>query len=203
MSDPTPPNGSAEAPRATRSLRADAERSVRAILEAAERVLADDPAASIEQIAEAAGVARTTIHRRFASRQALLDAMAETAVRQLTEAIEATRPEAVPPLVALHQITANVLRVKSSWRFAFAQNLAEDSPPARAQREIARRCRELLGRARDEGLLDADADLEWTRQVYYALIGAALHDERTEADPDALATRIVRTLLHGVGPRTR
>ncbi|HEY9379181.1 MAG TPA: TetR family transcriptional regulator, partial [Jiangellaceae bacterium] len=53
-----------------RPLRADAERSVRAILEAAERVLADDPSASMEQIAEAAGLARITVHRRFASWQA-------------------------------------------------------------------------------------------------------------------------------------
>ncbi|MDG4862728.1 helix-turn-helix domain containing protein, partial [Streptomyces sp. T-3] len=63
-----------------RPLRADAERSVRVILEAAERVLAADPAASMEHIAEAAGVARTTVHRRFANRQALVDALADSAV---------------------------------------------------------------------------------------------------------------------------
>ncbi|MGW0436862.1 helix-turn-helix domain-containing protein [Micromonospora sp. NPDC003197] len=68
---------------AARSLRADAERSVRAILEAAERVLAEEPGASMEQIAAAAGVARTTIHRRFANRQALIDALASSAARQL------------------------------------------------------------------------------------------------------------------------
>jgi AcrR family transcriptional regulator len=42
-------------------LRADAERTVHAILAAAERVLSADPAATMEQIAEQAGVARTTI----------------------------------------------------------------------------------------------------------------------------------------------
>jgi len=53
----------------TKPLRADAERSIRSILEAAERVLSADPAASMEQVAEAAGVARTTIHQITANVQ--------------------------------------------------------------------------------------------------------------------------------------
>ncbi|MGW7206616.1 hypothetical protein [Streptomyces sp. NPDC054837] len=63
-----------------------------------------------------------------------------------------------------------------------------------------------LRRAQREGLLDPAADLEWTRRVYYALISEALHgsgaDQDPDAqDPDALATRIVDTLLRGAGPR--
>lgn len=80
-----------------RPLRADAERSVRAILEAAERVLSTDPGASMEQIATAAGVARTTIHRRFAHRQALIEALVSSAARQLAQAVEDGRPDTAPP----------------------------------------------------------------------------------------------------------
>lgn len=184
----------------SKPLRADAERSIRSILEAAERVLSADPAASLEQVAEAAGVARTTIHRRFANRQALLDAMAVTATRQLSEAIEAGRPETAPPLVALHQITANVLRTKLSWQFALGESDAPGSAAAQAQHQIARRCLELLGRVRDLGVLDTDADLDWTRRVYYALIGESLHGHDADDDADKLATRIIETLLHGAGP---
>ncbi|WP_203934348.1 TetR/AcrR family transcriptional regulator [Virgisporangium ochraceum] len=183
----------------TRSLRSDAERSVRSILEAAERVLADNPAASLEQVAEAAGVARTTVHRRFANRQALVDALAVTAARHLREAVDAAHPDTAPPLVALHQITANVIRTKGSWQFALA---AADLPGSAAeadQRDLARRCVELFGRARDQGVLPPDADLEWTRRVYYALIGETVHGTPESADPDTLAARVVHTLLNGVG----
>ncbi|MCA2215513.1 TetR/AcrR family transcriptional regulator [Jidongwangia harbinensis] len=185
----------------TKPLRADAERSVRTILEAAERVLSDNPAASMEQVAEAAGVARTTIHRRFANRQALVDAMAATAVRHLSEAIEAGRPETAPPLVALHQITVNVLRTKVSWAFALGQPAAPGSVVAGMQQRVAYRCLELFGRIRDLGVLDAEVDLEWTRRVYYALIGESLHGDDAGADPDVLAGRIIDTLLRGAGPR--
>ncbi|WP_391653186.1 TetR/AcrR family transcriptional regulator [Streptomyces tamarix] len=186
---------------AGRSLRADAERSVRAILEAAERVLAEEPGASMEQIAAAAGVARTTIHRRFANRQALIEALASSAARQLARAVDDGRPDTAPPLVAMHRITANVLQVKSAWAFALELPADPDSEAAVLHQDIARRCIAVLKRAQDDKLIDEAADLDWVRRVYYALIGESLHGNAEGADPDTLAARIIDTLLHGAGPR--
>lgn len=186
---------------AVRSLRADAERSVRAILEAAEQVLAEEPGASMEQIAAAAGVARTTIHRRFANRQALIEALASSAARQLAQAVDDGRPDTAPPLVAMHRITANVLQVKSAWAFALGLPADPDSEAAVLQQDIARRCTAVLKRAQADKLIDEAADLDWVRRVYYALIGESLHGNVDGADPDALAVRIIDTLLHGAGPR--
>jgi AcrR family transcriptional regulator len=186
---------------AARSLRADAERSVRAILEAAEQVLAEDPGASMEQIAAAAGVARTTIHRRFASRQALIDALALSAARQLAQAVDDGRPDTAPPLVAMHRITANVLQVKGAWAFALGLPADPDSEAAVLHQDIARRCTAVLQRAQDGNLIDEAADLDWVRRVYYALLGESLHGNTHGADPDALAARIIDTLLHGASPR--
>ncbi|MGA5757905.1 TetR/AcrR family transcriptional regulator [Nonomuraea bangladeshensis] len=184
-----------------RSLRADAERSVRAILEAAERVLAEDPAASMEQVAAAAGVARTTIHRRFANRQALVEALASSAARQLAQAVDDGRPDTAPPLVAMHRITANVLQVKSAWAFALGLPAVPGSEADVIQQEIGRTCTAVLRRAQADKLIDPSADLDWVRRVYYALIGESLHGDADGADPDTLAARIIDTLLHGAGPR--
>lgn len=186
---------------AGRALRADAERSVRAILEAAERVLAEDPGASMEQIAAAAGVARTTIHRRFANRQSLIEALALSAARQLARAVDDGRPDTAPPLVAMHRITANVLQVKGAWAFALELPADPDSEAAALQQDIDRRCVAVLTRARTEKLIDESADLDWVRRVYYALIGESLRGSPDGSDPDALAARIIETLLHGAGPR--
>ncbi|MFJ6993896.1 TetR/AcrR family transcriptional regulator [Streptomyces sp. NPDC003090] len=188
---------------AGRPLRADAERSVRAILEAAERVLAEEPGASLEQIAAAANVARTTIHRRFASRQALIDALASSAARQLARAVDDGRPDTAPPLVAMHRITANVLQVKSAWAFALELPSDPGSEAAALHEDINRRCLAVLKRAQDDKLIDAAADLDWVRRVYYALIGESLRGNTDDTDPDTLATRIIDTLLHGAGPHTR
>jgi AcrR family transcriptional regulator len=189
-----------------RALRADAERSMRAILEAAERVLAEDAGASMEQIAEAAGLTWITVHRRFANRQALLEALSVSAMQQLLETIEDARPDSAPALVALYRVTANVLRVKSAWRFTLTHHTSLSDAAAALWAEIDARTVELLSRAQREGLLAPATDLDWMRQVYYALLSEALNRPGTDQDsaaedPDALAALVIDTLLYGGGPR--
>ena len=111
---------------------------MRAILEAAERVLAEDAGASVEQIAEAAGLTRITVHRGFANRQALLEALAVSAKQQLIDAIEEARPDSAPALVALYRVTANVMRVKSTWRHTLSHATAPLSRPAAGGRTSGR-----------------------------------------------------------------
>jgi len=185
-----------------RQPRADARRSVNAILVAAERTLGRNPAATMEQIAEAAGVARTTIHRHFANRETLFEAMVTGALEDFSGAVEAARPETAPPLIALHQATANVLQVKRDWRFAF-HGLPDSPENTQVKTDIAQRCITMLQRGQKEGLIDPDADLDWVRRVYYALVEEATRIEEPDASlhADALAAKVVSTLLHGVAPR--
>ncbi len=174
---------------------------MRTILEAAERVLAGNPAATMEQVAEAAGVSRTTVHRRFATREALLDGIAESAIRQLSDAVDAGRVGTAPPLIALHQATVNVLKVKLGRRFAFSHLSPSNPVVAALQAELIEKSDAWFRRVRDAGLIKAEVDPAWARRVYYALINETFHDSADSADDgeiDALADRVVRTLLHGI-----
>lgn len=187
-----------------RQLRADAARAVNRILAAAERVWAVNPAASLDRVAEEAGVSRTTVHRRFSSRDALSDALVAATAQQTLSAIEQARPESSPPTVALHQATVNMLAVKAEWRFAMRQLRPGHPTAAQTVTRIRTQVDGLLSRAQQAGLLDTRADLRWTERVYRALVDEANEDLRggeTAGELDALAVRVVETLLHGLGQR--
>jgi AcrR family transcriptional regulator len=171
---------------------------VQAILEAAERVLSTDPTASMEQIAAAAGVARTTVHRRFATRDALIDELTGWAAQRFDDAVRRARPQTAPPLVALYQATANVLNLKIGWAFAMSRVFSADPHVAGVHAGVREQCDRLFRRARDAGVIRSDVDLDWARRVYYALVHEATQQPEP-TDTDALATLVVDTLLRGIG----
>jgi AcrR family transcriptional regulator len=74
-----------------RRRRADAERSITAIVEAAFDCLCEDPGVTMSAIARAAGVGRVTLYAHFPTRKALVDAVARRAVAQAADALD---PEA-------------------------------------------------------------------------------------------------------------
>jgi AcrR family transcriptional regulator len=183
-----------------RRTRADAERSTVRILEAAESVFAVDSSASLERIADAAGLARATVHRRFASRTALLDALAERLGRRYLLGLEEARVKTAPPLVALHRLTEIAFDLKLCHRFA-AELTAALTPAVLDGLDL------LFARLRDAGAITA-ADPAWCRRIYLALLhevhelpanspvlGSSAGEDETAARVDLL----VRTTLGALG----
>ena len=99
----------AEAPVPKRR-RADAERSVATILDAALEALASDPDASMAEIARRAGVVRATIYVHFPTRTELLDAVMAHAVGQVAEATRGAEPHRGEPVKALERV------LLATWR---------------------------------------------------------------------------------------
>jgi TetR/AcrR family transcriptional repressor of mexCD-oprJ operon len=74
------------------------QRVAAAILDGAAHLLANGgDQASMNEVAEAAGVARATVYRYFPNREALLEELAQTAVRDLDARLASARIEEVPP----------------------------------------------------------------------------------------------------------
>src|SRR5918993_391836 len=92
------------APPNPRPRRADAERNVERILEAGLEALASDPEASMANIARRAGVARATIYVHFPTREALIEAVTERAIADVTEAMKSAAPDRGDPSEALQRV---------------------------------------------------------------------------------------------------
>jgi AcrR family transcriptional regulator len=86
---------------ASRRRRADAERSIAAILDAAVQVLNRRPDASVEEIAKVSGVSRQTVYAHFPSREALLDAVVDRATREVMTSMDLDSLDEGSPTAAM------------------------------------------------------------------------------------------------------
>jgi AcrR family transcriptional regulator len=68
--------------------RADARRNRRTVLDAAVALLAERPQATMQEVADASGLGRTTVYRHFPKRQDLIDALFDEVLRESAETIE-------------------------------------------------------------------------------------------------------------------
>ena len=184
--------------------RADAERNIAAILDAAVGLLAERPNASMAEIARAAGVTRQTVYAHFDSREALLAAVAERAVRRVTEAIDAAAPEEGPPGEALARlVTAWWSEVSAHARVLEALGAAYPSAVAihELHAPILERVGRLVRRGRRAGAFDRDVDAGWLVASFLGLMHTAADEVAAgrigeAAAGDALARTVPR--LFGV-----
>ena len=107
--------------------RADAQRSVTAILAAARDVLAADPAAEVQAIVERSGLNRSTVYRHFPHRTALIAAVYGEYLDAVTACLQTLDPEAADARAELRRVTVAVLRIADRWRpFRYAPTFGVD-----------------------------------------------------------------------------
>jgi len=159
-----------------RRRRADAEQNVTAILDAATKVLAEQPEASVEDIARAAGVSRQTVYAHFASRQALLNAVVERVSAEVTTAFEAAELEQAPPAAALIRLFDVGWEV--SERYPFLWHLPAVSPDDDLARHgpILEFIEALIRRGQASGDFDPRPSPQWLIVALMAL-GRAAEDQ--------------------------
>ncbi|MFD5041660.1 TetR/AcrR family transcriptional regulator [Streptomyces sp. NPDC058377] len=179
-------------------MRADAARNLTAVLHAGARLLAEDPGASMAAIAGAAGVDRTTVHRRFANREALLSAVFQAKLDSAERVLDEARLVESPLPVALHRYLEGIIPVSREWPVDMRLMMQKD-PAARARREEqSARLDAFIRRALDEGYLRADVDAAWARTILDELVDTVAH-RFPDLGPPQAADLVAATLLNGLG----
>jgi AcrR family transcriptional regulator len=188
--------------------RADAERSIARILDAAVDALASDAEASMAEIARRAGVVRATVYVHFATREALLEAVTHRAIAEVAEVIEAAEPHRGDAAEALARVVAASWRRLGRYHALVAINTQHHGHAELRERHssVLASLEPLIARGQADGTFRADVPAAWHLSMVMALIHAAsgeLGAERvTGTDAEAA---LVATVLGAVGaaPSTR
>src|SRR6266496_3120723 len=190
-----------------RRRRADAERSVVRILDAAVEALASDPEASMAEIARRVGVVRATIYVHFPTRESLLEAVTERAIAEVTQAMAAAEPERGDPAEALQRVLTAAWR--ELGRFHALVGINTQLPQAelrRRHRPVLALLQPLIERGQRAGKFRSDIPAQWHLSMLLALIHAAsgeLQAKRlpTEEIESALVTTVLGALSATAGNR--
>jgi len=197
----------AQAKASVRKRRADAERNIKAIIDAALDALASDPDASMAAIARRAGVVRATIYMHFPTREALLDAVMEDAVAQVAEATRAAEPTQGEPEEALQRVLRATWSKLSDFQTLLAINTSRLSAKElhRRHQPVMTQFVPLIERGQAKGVFRRDVPVSWHLAMIRAIAHAASAEVRSgrisasEVEPAMLTTALAAVSPTSVG----
>jgi TetR/AcrR family transcriptional regulator, mexCD-oprJ operon repressor len=188
------PPARADSPHSPPRRRADAERSIARILDAAVDALSNDPEASMAEVARRAGVVRATIYVHFPTREALIEAVTHRAIAEATAILEAAEPDRGDAAGALRRV------VESAWRSLGRYHALVAISTRLAPADLRRRhepvlavLEPLIERGQRDGAFRADVPAAWHLSMILALIHAA----SGELSAGRLPSRQVESALVG------
>jgi AcrR family transcriptional regulator len=183
-------------PAAERAKRADAQRNIAAILEAARDCLIEDPDANVGEIAKRAGVGRVTLYGHFSSRAELVDAVFARTLEDSDHALEAVDLSG-DPRAALDRLIASSWHIVDQFRsLLIAAQRSMPHERIRATHEgPLRRISGLIARGRDEGSFRSDLPVEWMVALFHSVVHAAANEVNAGRLTDDDAPRMISTTL--------
>jgi AcrR family transcriptional regulator len=173
-----------------------------ALLDVVAEVLVADPSASLSEVAEAAGIGRTTLHKHYATRDDLIRAVGFRALDLWAEAISVVGE--TDPDGGLRALIAALIPIGPQLAFLWRTPAFDrDDDIKQRWHAVENRLLGVLGRAQEKGLLAADAADWWLLETFHALIyvGAECVSGGDLAPRDA-PDRVLRMYLHGIGSST-
>lgn len=174
--------------------RADAERNIGAITDAAVEALAADPDASMAAIARRAGVVRATIYMHFPTREALLDAVMEEATGRVAKAIRNAEPDRGEPTEALERVILATWKQLGEFHNILQININRLSAQELRRRHLPMTTQfiPLLERGQAEGVFRSDVSATWL----IAVVRAIVHVASTELQAGRLSpAEVEQTML--------
>lgn len=176
---PSPAEADRRSSRSPKAKRADAERSIAAILDGALVCFGRSPDASMTEIAAEAGVGRVTLYAHFDSREAVLRALLSRSLAEADAVMAEAEPDRGPAPEALDRLL-HAPWLLERYRGLYAAAVRHlGAGHVRVQHDVVfTRIQALIERGQKEGAFRSDMPITWLVSTVYALAHAAI----TEVD---------------------
>lgn len=168
-----------------------------AILTAAVRLLSGNSSASLGEIADAASVARSTLHRYFPERSDLLLAVSVFAAEQLRGAVERARPREGPARDALMRLCHEYFDHWDTITWVYMESLKQEDGTCDPESAYDPDLSALIERGYADGTIDAALPVAWLNQMVWALLYSAWEYVR-QGDSKHQALELTLRTLHKV-----
>lgn len=170
------------------------------VLEVAARVLAENPQATTQDIATAAGVGRATVYRWFDSRDHLIDAIVDHVVEQADQRIRARLDRGGNALDVLEGMARDIVALGDSYRFLLGE-LESREASKRSNEPTEEAMGAFLEAAQAAGELRDDVPAAWIGESLGALIKTAcLQLSRGEVTQETAADLVAWTVSSAFAP---
>lgn len=158
-------------------LRSDARRNRRTVLDAAVALLAKRPQATMQEVADASGLGRTTVYRHFPRRQDLIDALYEQVLQESAQTVRDAIGDATNARELLCDLGARVIAIGDRYRFLDAHpELRERTLSGSDDREGADPLQDYLTAAQDRGEIRRDVPVTWMLTTMRGLAVVAMFE---------------------------
>lgn len=179
------------------SVRSDAERNRRTLLDAAASALSSDPDASLGEVARIAGLARATLYRHFSSRDMLLAALRDDALACASQVVADARVGEGAALDALHRVISGVVAFGARFRPLLMDGAGQDPAFLRRRTEAFMPVVAIVRRGQRDGEIRADASVEWIVTALTALLTAAVRMQPAPSQSQTVEL-VFGTLVAGI-----
>ena len=180
-----------------RRRRADAQRSIDAIVSAARTLLVERPEASMEEIADAAGVSRQTVYAHFSSREVLIATVVNVERALSITAVEGAHLQRMAPIDALREFLDISWQLAARFPLLLEPALARTPDPQGADphRRVAVVLERIIRRGQRSTDFDRRLPATWLAATTIALGHAAAEQVARGTLDAAKAAKLLETSL--------